>query len=306
MLSFGGQLLGIDLLNQVRDRGEDFILGSVAGTVTLGYWSVAGRLVQVIRETGTTVVMQVATPAFSKLQRDRERLARALETSLYTSSAVIFPAMAVLAVLSPDLIPMILGEQWAATAGAAQVIAITTALATLSWFDRTIFIAIERLRPELAMVSVFAALHVIIVFVFVQQPLVILALALLIKGIVIFPIRATILHRAAGIPYWVYGKSARVGLAALLYVLVGEVAMIVLDDSSAVVRVAVGVALALVVYPLALWFTARSVLKSMIADVRGLRRTEESTSLDTVPLPRPTGNLVGEREFLVGEVAREK
>lgn len=273
MLSFGGAVLGIDLLNQARDRGEDFVLGSIAGTTSLGYWSVANRLVAIIRETGTSVVLSVATPTFARLQHDHKRMVRALDTTLYTSAAVMFPAMAYLSVLSPDLVPMILGQQWATTAAAAQLVAITMAIATMSWFDRTIFIALDRLKPEIAMVASFAAIHVVVVVVVVVtgQSLTVLALALLIKGCLSFPIRAVVLHRVASIPYSVYRRTGRVGCAALIYLAAGEVVTVLLDSGTPLTRVLVGTALAAGIYPAALWVVARPVCRSILADLRSLR-----------------------------------
>lgn len=292
MLSFGSTLLGIDLLNQVKDRGEDFALGGIAGTVTLGYWSVASRLVQIVRETGTSVVLAVATPTFARLQHDRSRLVRALDTSLYTSAAVMFPAMTFLAVTSPDLVPLVLGQQWAVTGQAAQVVALTTALATMSWFDRTVFIALDRLRPEIIMVASFAALHIALVVVFAHQSLLVLALALLVKGCVLFPLRATVLHRVAGIPYSVYRKTGRVALAALTFLACGEIAMAALDGSSPALRVAVGAALLVLVYPTGLWLVARPVFRSILGDLaslRGKKKPVEPSVLEPVEMPSPTG-----------------
>jgi O-antigen/teichoic acid export membrane protein len=278
MLGFGGTVLGIDLLNQVRDRGEDFILGSVAGTVALGYWAVAGRLVSIIRETGTSVVLSVATPTFARLQHDHARLVRAFETTLYTSAAVMFPAMAFLTVMSPDLVPLILGQQWAVTAETAQIVALTTAIATMSWFDRTVFISVGRLGPEIAMVAAFAAVHVAVVAAVAHQPIVVLAWALLLKGCFLFPIRAVVLHRVAAIPYRVYRSTARVGLAAGLYLALGLTTAALLDEAAVALRVTAGAVVALVVYPVALWLIARPVWRSLLADLSNLGRRRQAQS----------------------------
>lgn len=271
MLKFGGTLLSIDLLIQARDRGEDFVLAAVNGAATLGLWSVASRLVRIIQETGSSVVSAVATPAFAKVQGDRKRLHRGFEVSLYTTGAVMFPPLLLLAVISPDLIPLLLGRQWTQTADVAQVIALTTAFAVFTYFDRAIFIAVGRLRPEVLLVSGIVALHLGLVLLFADQGLLVLAFVLLARVVLFIPIRGYVLHRVTGMPFRAYFKVSRVLAAALTMGLLAQLSILAIDSDRALLRSLVAAGVCLLAYPPLLWLLARPVVTSIVSDLRSVR-----------------------------------
>ncbi len=272
MLTFGSKLLSIDLLLQARTRGEEFVIAGVAGATTLGFWALANRLVKIIQETGSSVVSTVATPAFAKLQDDRPRLFRAYESALYTAGLVMFPAMLLLAVTSTDLVPLLLGEQWAVTSRVAQVVALSAALTVFSQFDRAVFVAVGTLRPEVVMVSVIVALHLGIVVLLLPHGLLWVAVGLLARVVLSLPVRQVVLHRTVGLPLRSSLKAWRVLLAAVVMALLVQVSSLLLDDAEAWLRVVVALAVAAATYPVALWLVARPVVRSVLADVRGLRR----------------------------------
>ncbi|GAB7190147.1 oligosaccharide flippase family protein [Kineococcus sp. NUM-3379] len=272
MLTFGSKLLGIDLLMQARDRGEEFVLGAISTATTLGLWTVATRLVRIIQETGSSVVSSVATPAFARLQDDLPRLHRAYATSLSTTALAMFPAFLLLAVTSPDLVPFLLGRQWAGTAVVAQVVALTALVGVLSHFDRPVFMALDRLRPELLIVGGTVVVHLALVVVFAPRGLVPLALALLVRALLTLPVRQVVLHRVTGMPYGALLGSGRVLVAALLMAACVQGAVWALDDAAVWARLLLAALVAALTYPPLLWLFARPVVRSVLGDVRSLRR----------------------------------
>ncbi|MFB9378516.1 lipopolysaccharide biosynthesis protein [Kineococcus gynurae] len=283
MLTFGSKLLSIDLLIQVRDRGEEFILAAVAGATTLGFWSVATRLIKIVQETGSSVVNQVATPAFAKLQDDRTRLYRAYETALFSAGAVMFPAMLFLAVTSKDLVPFLLGQQWATTAAVAQVTSLTAALAVFSYFDRSVFVAVGKLRPEIFLVSTIVATHVVVTLLAAPHGLLVLAVALGIRAAVTFPLRQVVLHKTVGVPYRCLLKAFRVLLAAIVMAGACWGVMHLLPDAPQWGRLLAAAGAAAVVYPAALLLTARPVAAELLADLRRLLAGRRARRVVTVP-----------------------
>ncbi|WP_337059254.1 lipopolysaccharide biosynthesis protein [Kineococcus sp. G2] len=272
MLAFGGKLLSVDLLGQARARGEEFAIAAIASATTLGFWSLANRLVRIIRETGSSVVSTVATPAFAQLQGDRPRLFRAYGTAMSTAGLVMFPALLFLAVTSPDLVPLLLGEQWAVTAQVAQLVALSGVLGVFSQFDRAVFVAVGKLRPEIVMVSVIVAVHLAVVVVLLPHGLLWVAVGQLVRQVLVVPVRQVVLHRSVGLPLRSSATAFRVLAAAVVMAVLIEVCVLALDDADAWVRVLASLAVAAATYPLALWLLARPVVRSALADVRGLRR----------------------------------
>lgn len=271
MLKFGSQVLSIDLLLQARDRGEEFVLAATATATTLGYWSVATRLIKLLQDTGSLVIGTVATPAFSKLQGDRERLARAYEASMAATGVIIFPTMLFLAASSEHVVPLVLGEQWATTAEVAQIAAVTAAVGVFSYFDRTVFVAVGRLRAELVLALMIVSSHLLIVFLAAPHGLMVMAMALLLRALATLPVRQLVLRRVARIPLSSLVPSMRVFLAALVMgaAVMVSVHFVYLETRLAQMALA-GVA-AIVVYPVALLVLARPVARGFLAELRSAR-----------------------------------
>ena len=77
MTAFGSSSMLVQLGTQIRDQGETMLVGALAGTTALGYWTVARRFVGVVVDLFASVVGMVAHPVFAKLQDDTTRLSRA-------------------------------------------------------------------------------------------------------------------------------------------------------------------------------------------------------------------------------------
>ncbi|MBB2902004.1 O-antigen/teichoic acid export membrane protein [Kineococcus radiotolerans] len=290
MLSFGSKLLGVDLLLQARTRGEEFVLAGMGSSALLGLWSVANRLVKIIQETGSSVVNTVATPAFARLQDDLPRLHRAYESALYTAGLVMFPAMLFLAVTSPYLVPFLLGAQWAPTAGVAQIIAVTAALGVFSQFDRAVFVAVGKLRPEVVMVTGIVVTQLVLVVVLVPHGLTWVALGLLARTLVSVPVRQLVIQRTVGIPVRSTVKALRVLAAAL--VMAGALWAVdtwLLAGLDTWARILLAAVVAVVVYVPALLLLARPVFSRVLGDVRSLRGGRRGRS---APVPAPDGGPV--------------
>lgn len=276
MLAFGSKLLSIDLMMQARDRGEEFVLAGVASTTTLGYWSVTTKLVKLIQDTGSQVISTVATPTFSKLQDDLPRLYRAYETSMAATGVVIFPAMLFLAATSPDLVPFVLGDQWSQTGSIAQVAALTAAVGVFSFFDRTMFVAVNRLRPEMILVAFIISMHLIIVVFAAGQGLMVLALGLLVRALLTFPIRQVVLHRVVGVPYRSLIRPLRVfGAAAVMAGLVLAASHLITVEERWLRLVTSGI-VAVITYPASLMLIARPVALEFLVEAGSLVRGRRS------------------------------
>jgi O-antigen/teichoic acid export membrane protein len=93
MLGYGTRSLGVTLGGAARQSGEPFLIGAVLGTVALGYWTVAIRLVSTIVDLCSAAMSSVSGPVFSELQDQPERLARTYGRILSVGAFVLVPVM---------------------------------------------------------------------------------------------------------------------------------------------------------------------------------------------------------------------
>ncbi|PRY12949.1 lipopolysaccharide biosynthesis protein [Kineococcus rhizosphaerae] len=293
MLAFGSKLLTIDLMRQVQNRGEEFTLAGVGGSTTLGYWSVATRLMRIVTETGSSVISSVTLSTFSRLQNDRDRLHRAYRTSMTAAGLVMFPALLFMAAASPDLVPFLLGQQWATTATVAQITALTAAFSTFGYFDRQVFIAVDRLRPEVVLVAATVVAHLAIVVVLARYGLVVLAWGLLGRTLLTLPARQVLLHRVAGTPYRTVVLPCRVLLASAVMGALVAGQLWLCADLAQWLRLLLAVVVAALTYPLALLVLARPAVEEFRGDAarilsrvrRTPRRPPAADAVDELVVP---------------------
>ena len=92
LFSFGINIIGFNFLDFFNRRSDDLLIGYFLGTVALGYYSVAYRLLLIMIKLLTNVTIQVALPTFSKLQKEPDRMRAAFYKVTRYTSLVSFPA----------------------------------------------------------------------------------------------------------------------------------------------------------------------------------------------------------------------
>ena len=213
MTSFGVQSMLVKLGTQARDQGEVFFIGVLAGTTALGFWTVATRIAGVVASLSITAVTMVSQPVFARLQGDRARLARALGTSTAMGALVLVPVLVALSLTSGFVVPGVFGDQWAASAGIAAVLALRTLLSSLSDLTRSALLATGHPGAELALTGVLLVVQIALVLVLADGDLVLLAAALTGWMVVGWPLRALVLRRLLDVPLSTFSATLAVVLA---------------------------------------------------------------------------------------------
>lgn len=217
-VTFGSKSLAVELLRRARDEADGLVIGVVAGTTVLGYWTVAVRLVTVLVDLFGAVLGRVAYPVFARVRDDPARFGRALGSSMATGALVLAPALVVLALTSDVVVPWVFGDQWRPATAVAGVVAFRAIAYGLSDFHRAALIGAGHPGAELAVTLAQFCGQVALLVVFVDRGLVVLALALTAWAVATWPIRAIVLRRSHGVGWRVYGQTALIlacaGLAA--------------------------------------------------------------------------------------------
>jgi O-antigen/teichoic acid export membrane protein len=109
-----------------------FIIGKFSGEKQLGIYSMAITLAGLPTEHLTSLIRQVASPVFAKLQDELEELNMLLCGFTGGLAMITFPVLAGMAVTAPELIPILLGEQWLAVVFPMQALAVMGLLTSIS------------------------------------------------------------------------------------------------------------------------------------------------------------------------------
>ena len=99
-------------LDLMIDRFDDFWIGTVLGSVALGFYSKAYEFARYPRRVIAGPVASVFFPTFARLQHDRVRLSKAYFRVCSLVVRVGFLFAGVLAYIAPEFIQLLLGDRW--------------------------------------------------------------------------------------------------------------------------------------------------------------------------------------------------
>ncbi len=123
------QLLFVSLV-----RVQDVIIGRVIGAPAVGIYRTAWRTIDLIAQGAIMPFSQVSLVTLARLQDDLPAFRKAYLRIISVSSALAFPAIIGFAVLAPDAIPLIFGDQWTESGRIAQLLGLMAVPFTLNRF----------------------------------------------------------------------------------------------------------------------------------------------------------------------------
>lgn len=194
--TYGVSVLGIQVVNEVRQHGDALVIGAIAGTTALGFWTVATRVLSVVTDSLVQVISTVSTPVFARLKDEPARLRRGYVSSVSIGLTLITPVLMVLLVASPYAVEAAFGEKWAQSAPVVQVLCVATLFTSMAYFDRGLMLALGRQRIELVIVVVTTVLGVPLMAVVAPWGLVPLAFASVARAGLAWPVRVRVTTRA--------------------------------------------------------------------------------------------------------------
>ncbi|MGH7571511.1 MAG: lipopolysaccharide biosynthesis protein [Gemmatimonadota bacterium] len=112
LLAFGVGMLGLSLVRFARARADNFLIGVGLGAAALGYYSIAHQVVGGLGALVTGSVWPVLWSTLTRLQRERDRLARAIRQATEMLGLATWPIYVGLAAVAPFAVPAILGDRW--------------------------------------------------------------------------------------------------------------------------------------------------------------------------------------------------
>lgn len=148
-LAFGGNVTGSRFLWFFFTQADTVIVGRVLGGEILGIYSVALHLATLPVQRVSAILNQVAFPAFSRFQHERELIAAQLLKALGLIAVVAFPVLWGMSAVAPELIAVLLGPKWVAAVLPMQILALVMPFRAVVGFLPSVTDAIG--RPEIGL-----------------------------------------------------------------------------------------------------------------------------------------------------------
>lgn len=112
LFGFGSKLLATGLLSTTITNINNLIIGKIYNPASLGFYTRAQQFPELTVGTLGSVLNNATFPLMATLQDKSDELMSAFRKLIKLSALVSFPAMVGLAVLSDDIIMVLLGEKW--------------------------------------------------------------------------------------------------------------------------------------------------------------------------------------------------
>lgn len=122
---FGLNVAGATIFRELSSVANTAIIGRLLGSSALGLYSMAGSLgLNPFHKLSTAVINQLSLPVFSKVQDDLDQLRRYfLKVTKYLALSSL-PMQLGMALVSRDLVRVVLSEQWEPIVGLLQVLCV--------------------------------------------------------------------------------------------------------------------------------------------------------------------------------------
>ena len=271
LFGFGFNVLATNIVRIVGGQADRLLLGYFFGATDVGYYSIAQRLITIVTDFVAGSTERAVIPVFSRIQGDRERVARGLATAQRLLSLVVVPAFVGLAVVAPPLIRVGVGDQWEPSILPTRILALFSLAYCLGFFFGQVVTALGRPTVRLAVVVAQAVVQVALSLLGVRYGIPGVAAAVAATQVIFYGVELAVLHRMVRFSLPAYlGEALVPGLAAAAMAMAVLLLENALADARPAHQLVAGVLLGSAVYGAVLLLLARTRLGEFIDLVRRL------------------------------------
>lgn len=149
LLSTGGSIFGVQLLNYAARNVDNVVVGQYLGPAALGQYSRGYALFLLPLQQLNGPLGRVALPVLSTLQDDSERYRRYVRGALSVIGYLTLPTFAIASAVSAPLIDVVLGDKWAVAAQVFSLLAIAGVAQGIGNVQGWLYITLGRAHRQL-------------------------------------------------------------------------------------------------------------------------------------------------------------
>ena len=143
LTGFSSWIVGSRLLSYVNGNVDNYLVGRYVGSAGLGAYAIAYNIMLVPLTRLAAPVQEVFYPALTKL-RDPIRVGETWLRSTKLVALIAVPAFAGMAVVAPDFVKVVLGDQWDESVRVLQILCWVGILQCVVWQAASVYNALDR------------------------------------------------------------------------------------------------------------------------------------------------------------------
>ena len=176
MLSYGLQILWVELLAVVWATADYIIVGRLLGSTDLGLYQLAFRVTDLLIINVCFVAGRVLFPSYVKMNHSPEAIQRGFLTTMRYVALITLPLSVGVCAVAPLFVGVTFGSKWLAMIPALQLLALRAGISTISFNSGHILKAIGKPSIITKLMAVKLSVLVVVVLVTVQYGIVGVAL----------------------------------------------------------------------------------------------------------------------------------
>lgn len=198
LAGFGGNVSATMVLNEVNMNADNLLIGRFLGPSALGVYAVAYNIMLVPFSRITSPLQEVLYSAFSRIQDDAEQVRAVWFRVNRLVAALSMPALAGLAIVAPDAIHVILGDQWSEAAPVVRILAWVGIVSSLQGLNVSVLQARDRTGALLRVTIMLVAANLTAFILGLQWGIIGVAACLAVTSTLVQPIASLVAARAVG------------------------------------------------------------------------------------------------------------
>ncbi len=112
LFGFSINMFAANIVNFFGSKSDSFFIGYFLGSVNLGYYTIAQRLILLLTEFLGGAVNKVAWPIFARLQDNPEKIRSGFYSASQILALIVMPIFLGIFAVAEDLVPLMFGSQW--------------------------------------------------------------------------------------------------------------------------------------------------------------------------------------------------
>ncbi len=271
LVGYGFHVATTGLIFLLSSRVHEFVVGATVSLAAVGVLRIGFRLTDLITQFVVRPFSTVASPAFGRLRDDQVRFRAGYHRLQATCAAVAFPAFIGVGALGTELVPLLFGEAWRASADIVRVLTLLVVPIVTNYFVTPALYA--KGRPAVAVRIALVQLALGTVACLVAAPFGVLwvAIAYVARAWITMPYVLWMLRREADVD--VRG-TVRVLVAPLgASLIMGAFVLAFMTATRAMLapipQVIVGIVIGALIYPVLLFLLDRHTVRAALETARG-------------------------------------
>jgi lipopolysaccharide exporter len=144
IVGYGSHIILLETAGAFRNNVDYLLVGRILGAASLGFYTMAYRMPELIIRSLNYVIGDVSLPALASVQSDKPKLQKFYFGYIRFLSMFVFPVGIGLAFTAPVFIPLFLSEKWAQAIGPTSLISIALCITALGYVPGVLYKAISR------------------------------------------------------------------------------------------------------------------------------------------------------------------